>query len=270
MTMIEMVRTGILHVICFLVLGLSIAQPGVAAETTAPQATAARFTVDARVDQAILSQLDVRLSCDSATPPQQQLTLDFDGSGEFTVSVRGTGGASCTLVALLPTGQNVTYVGDGGSVIELDGQGCHFTGVSAGHANFCQVHVEKKATRLTVYKKWVGGTGEEPNVNIHLACNDEMQGIPLWINSDSSQNWELEVSDPNGIHCSVYEHERDTFRADRSDCSNLLIMPGASEECTLVNTKVVKRIQTLNRYGLGAMILVMLAVGLLAIKRFVR
>jgi hypothetical protein len=33
---------------------------------------------------------------------------------------------------------------------------------------------------------------------------------------------------------------------------------------------VVKRIQTLNRYGLGAMILVMLAAGLLAIKRLVR
>ena len=265
-----MVRTGILQVICFLVLGLSIAQPGAAAEITASQGTSASFTIDVRVDHAILSQLDVRLSCDSATPAQQQVTLDSDGSHEFTVSVRGTRGASCTLVALLPTGQNVRYVGDGGSVIELNGQGCHFTGVSAGHSNFCQVHVEKEVTRLTVYKKWVGGTGEEPNVNIHLACNEEIQGIPLWINSDSSQNWELEVADPNGIRCSVYEDELDTFRADRSDCSDLLILPGANEECTLVNTKVVKRIQTLNRYGLVAMILVMLAVGLLAIKRMVR
>jgi hypothetical protein len=267
---IEMVRTEIWHVICFLVLGLFIAKPGATAETAASQASLARFTIDARVDHAILSQLDVRLSCDSATPAQQQVTLDFDGSHEFTVSVQGMGGTSCTLVALLPSGQNVTYVGDGGSVIRLDRQGCHFTGVTAGHANFCQVHVEREATMLTVYKKWVGGTGEEPNVNIHLECNDEMQGIPLWINSGSSQNWELEVSEPNGIRCSVYEVEHDSFRADRSDCSDLLIMPGANEECTLVNTKVVKRIQTLNRYGLGAMILVMLAVGLLAIKRLVR
>ena len=265
-----MVRTEIWHVICFLVLGLFIAKPGATAETAASQATSARFTIDARVDHAILSQLDVRLSCDSATPPQQQVTLDFDGSHEFTVSVQGTRGASCTLVALLPAGQNVTYVGDGGSEIELSRQGCHFTRVSAGHSNFCQVHVEKEATRLTVYKRWVGGTGEEPNVNIHLECNDEMQGNPLWINSDSSQNWELEVADSNGIRCSVFEAELDTFRADRSDCSDLLIMPGANEECTLVNTKVVKRIQTLNRYGLGAMILVMLVVGLLAIKRLVR
>jgi len=273
-----MVRKGILQVVCFLVLGLSLAPklgsesqtltPNFAAETTAAQTTSARFTVDARVDHVILAQLDVRLSCNSATPAQQQVTLDFDGTHEFTVNVQGTGGATCTLVALLPTGQNVTYVGDGGSVIELDDQGCHFTAVSPGHANFCQVRVEKKATRLTVYKKWIGGTGEEPNVNIHLTCNHQTQGAPLWINADSAQSWELEVSDPNGIRCSVYEDERETFRADQSDCSNLLILPGADEACTLVNTKVVKRIETLNRYGLAAMILVMLTAGLLAIKKY--
>jgi len=252
--------------VSLLALSVTFLQPGLVAADTG----SARFTVDTKVDQAILSQLDVRLSCDFATPAQQQVTLDSDGTHEFTVNVQGTGGASCTLVALLPTGQNVTYVGDGGSVIELDDQGCHFTGVSAGHSNFCQVHVEKEATRLTVYKKWIGGKADVPNVNIRLACNEELQGAPRWINSDRPQTWELEVSDPNGIRCSVYENELDTFRADQSDCSNLLIMPGADEECTLVNTKVVKRIQTLNRYGLGAMILVMLAAGLLAIKRLVR
>jgi len=246
-------------------MSMPFAQSGAAAEPGS-----ASFTIDAKVDHTILSQLDVRLGCDSATPPLQQVTLDFDGTHEFTVSVRGMKGASCTLVAMLPTGQNVTYFGDGGSVIDLDDQGCHFTGVSAGHSNFCQVHVENEVTRLTVYKKWVGGTGEEPNVNIHLECDHEMQGIPLWINSDSSQTWELEVADSDGIRCSVHEEEADTFRADQSDCSNLLILPGADEECTLINTKVVKRIQTLNLYGMGAMILIMLAVGLLAIKRLVR
>lgn len=252
--------------VCLLALSLSFIQSGLAAAATG----SASFTVDAKVDREILSQLDVRLSCEAATPPEQRATLGFDGSHEFTVSVPATGGASCTLVALLPSGQKVSYLGDGGSVIELDHQGCHFTGVSAGHANFCQVHVEKEATSLTVYKKWVGGTGAEPNVNIHLLCNDETQGIPLWINSDSAQTWELDVSDPNGIRCSVVEDERDAFRADQSDCNNLLILPGADEECTLVNTKVVKRIEMLNRYGLGAMILVMLTAGLLAIKRAVR
>ena len=99
--MIKLVRTGILKVVSLPVLGLSLAQPGAAAETTASQTTASQttasqttlagFTVDARVDQTIISQLDVRLSCDSATPAQQQSTLGFDGTHEFTVSVQGRG-----------------------------------------------------------------------------------------------------------------------------------------------------------------------------------
>jgi len=261
-----MTRYLLLLTVYLLVLSMCFNPPGLAA--AGPES--ASFTVDAKVDQSILSQLDVRLGCDSATPSVQRVTLDFDGTHEFTVNVRGKKGASCTLVARLPTGQNVTYVGDGGSVINMDDHGCHFTGVAAGHSNFCQVHVENEMTRLTVYKKWIGGTGEEPNVNIHLVCNHEMQGIPLWISSDSSQTWELEVAGSDGIRCSVHEEEADTFRKDQSDCNNLLIMPGTDEECTLVNTKVVKRIETLNRYGLGAMILIMLAAGLLAIKRLVR
>ncbi len=255
---------GILAIAGLLILSLSPEPVAAAGE-----AALARFTVDVRVDHAILEKLDVRLTCDSASPEQQQVTLAFDGTHEFVVSVQDAGKASCTLVALLPTGQNVTYVGDGGSVIELDDQGCHFTGVSAGHSNFCQVHVEKQATRLTVYKKWVGGAGEEPDIKINLVCNNKPQGGPLWINSDAPQTWELEPSDSNGMRCSVNEKELDTFRADLGDCKNLLIMAGTHEECTLVNTKVVKRIEMLNRYGLGAMILVILGAGLLAIKRLV-
>ena len=276
--MVEIVHKGKLQTACLLVLGLSLAQSaasnlGSESQTLTPnfaQTTSARFTVDARVNQVILAQVDVRLSCNSATPAQQQVTLDFDGTHEFTVSIQGTRGATCTLVPLLPSGQNVTYVGDGGSVIELDHHGCHYTGVSPGHANFCQVQVGKEATRLTVYKRWIGGTGEEPNIHIHLVCNQQTQDIVLWINADSAQTWELEVSDPDGIRCSVYEDELESFRVDQSDCSDLLILLGADEACTLVNTKVVKRIETLNRYGLGAMILIMLTAGLLAIKRLVR
>ena len=262
----EMARRLFLPTIYLLALSLSSIQPGLAAAVPG----SARFTVDAKVDQSFLAQLDVRLSCDSAAPAQQLATLDFDGTHEFTVTVLGAASASCTIVALLPAGQNVTYVGDGGSVIEFDEQGCHFSGVSAGHSNFCQVYVEPDTTRLTVYKKWIGGSGEERDVQIYLTCNHKSQGSPKWINSDLPQAWDLEVTDADGLRCSIGEEELDTFRADQSDCRNVLILPGADEACTLVNTKVVKRIETLNRYGLGVMILIMLTVGLLAIKRLLR
>ena len=262
-----MIRRLFLLTTSLLLLSLFANQPLVAAQATTLETPSARFTVDARVDPAILSILDVRLICESGTPNQQQVTLDFDGTHEFSVNAPDSRRISCTVMALLPDGQNVKYVGDGGSQLELDEQGCHFNGVAAGHSNFCQVHVARQATRLTVYIKWIGGTGEEPNVNIFLSCNSEMQGVPLWINSKASQSWELEVTDPNGFSCHVFQDVLDSFRADQSDCRELLIMPGANEECTMVNTKVVKRIEMLNRYGLGAMILIMLAAGLLAIKR---
>jgi hypothetical protein len=224
-----MIRPPFLLITGLLLLSLSTNQPLVAAQTTTLETTSARFTVDARVDPAILSNLDVRLICDSGTPIQQQVTLDFDGSHEFSVNVPGSRGLSCTVEVLLPSGQNVKYVGDGGSQLELDDQGCHFKGVAAGHSNFCQVHVARQATRLTVYIRWVGGTGEEPNVNIFLSCNSEMQGVPLWINSKASQSWDLEVTDPNGFSCHVFQDVLDSFRADQSDCMELLILPGANE-----------------------------------------
>ena len=225
------------------------------------------ITVDAKVDKSNISTIEVSLVCNSATPGKQQLVLDSDGSHEFTIKPDLVGVANCTLAAIMPNDQKVRYAGDGGSNVDFDNNGCHFSGIKPGHVNYCQVHVEKEKTSLTVYKKWMGASDGAPNVEIHLVCDGKSQGLPLSINSDSPQTWELDVASPEGVRCEVLEMELDTFRADRSDCKSLLIMPGAAEECTLVNTKVVKRIQVLNRYGLIAMIMVMLGVGLAAISR---
>jgi hypothetical protein len=67
----------------------------------------------------------------------------------------------------------------------------------------------------------------------------------------------------------VFERERDDFRADISDCQDLIVRPGAREECTMVNTKVVKMIQMLNRYGLFVMIGVFAIAGMVAARRMV-
>jgi hypothetical protein len=164
----------------------------------------------------------------------------------------------------------VTYLGDGGSTVRLDGEGCHFSGISPGHSNFCQIQVEREPASITVYKKWIGATGDEPDVRIHLLCGRELVGEPLELGSDAPRSWELDVSDSAGVQCHVFEVELDSFRADQSDCLDLLVTPGAREECTMVNTKVVKRIEMLNRYGISLMILLVFAVGLIAIKRMVQ
>ena len=120
---------------------------------------------------------------------------------------------------------------------------------------------------LLVYKKWIGASGDEAKVEIRLSCGEDESFEPRFINRDQPDGWQIEHVPADGFFCSAREIERDTFIADAEDCRELLVVPGQDVECTMVNTKVVKRIDMLNRYGLGLMIVVMLAAGLVAVKK---
>jgi len=125
-----------------------------------------------------------------------------------------------------------------------------------------------QSARLMVYKKWIGGSGDEANVTIELFCPQEDTHPTRFINRDHPEGWVILNVPAEGFVCSVRELERETFIADASDCINLFVLPEQEVECTMVNTKVVKRIEMFNRYGLTAMIIVMLAAGLITVRRF--
>jgi hypothetical protein len=121
---------------------------------------------------------------------------------------------------------------------------------------------------IQVYKKWIGAAGDEANSEIHLSCNPQGRFEPRFISTDKAEGWDVSDVPANGMFCSVQEIEQETFIADVTDCQELLLVPGQAAECTIVNTKVVKRIDMLNRYGLIIMISVMLGAGLAAVRRF--
>jgi len=121
---------------------------------------------------------------------------------------------------------------------------------------------------LLVYKKWIGASGDEANAEIRLSCGGQSAYDPRFINTDRPDGWRLEHVPPDGVFCTVQEVGRDTFIADAEDCRDLLVVPGRDVECTVVNTKIVKRIDMLNRYGIGLMIAVMLTAGLAAVRKF--
>jgi len=121
---------------------------------------------------------------------------------------------------------------------------------------------------LQVYKKWIGAAGDEANSEIHLHCDSHSQFEPRFINTERTEGWDVTGVPTDGVFCSVQEVELETFIADVADCRELLLVPGQAAECTIVNTKVVKRIDMLNRYGLAMMIAVMLGAGLAAVRRF--
>ena len=128
--------------------------------------------------------------------------------------------------------------------------------------------VEAATVSVQVYKKWIGASGDEANSEVHLKCDSSIRFEPRFINTDRTEGWDVPDVPASGMFCSVYEVERDTFIADVTDCKRLLLVQGEPVECTVVNTKVVKRIDMLNRYGLVIMISVMLGAGLAAVRRF--
>jgi hypothetical protein len=123
------------------------------------------------------------------------------------------------------------------------------------------------AAEVLVYKKWIGATGEEAAVDIVLSCQGLEEFHELQLKQDRPDGWVIAGLSQQGTYCSVYEAPRDSFIADEKDCRDLLVLPGTSVECTLVNTKRVKRIEMLNRYGIVMMIAFILGAGLAAVHR---
>ena len=233
----------------------------------------ATFTVDARLGEGAPDGLPVNLRCGPVPDGEQRATqsgwLPREGSTVFEVTVPPAEGWTCNVSAEAPPGLYVRYRGDGGSAVDIDRDGCRFSEILAGHANFCQIQVRGQATSITVYKRWIGATREEPDVQIELVCGGQPVAGVRNINAGKPGGWALDLTDPEGILCDVLERENESFVPDPGDCRNLLILPGSEEECTMVNTKVVKMIDMLNRYGLAIMILIFMAVGMVAARRFV-
>jgi len=138
--------------------------------------------------------------------------------------------------------------------------------VAAADATVAPPDRNRNTVELRVYKKWIGASGNENRVEIYVTCEDGAQYGARFINRDQPDGWEIQGVSEKGVFCSVHEVVQDTFVGDDQDCLNLLVLPGQDVECTMVNTKVVKRIEMLNRYGLGLMIVIMLIAGLTSVK----
>jgi hypothetical protein len=230
----------------------------------------ALFTVDVRLQATAQDHVDVRIECGAPDDALQvELSIPAGGSRTFTVPVPPEREIACELTAAALPGQVLRYVGDGGSTFDLDANNCRFTGVRAGHANFCQIRVQSRETSLTVFKHWIGTSDPQADSRVFLDCGPDAVFDPLEINERRPGSWRFEIQTAEGLRCSVDEEAQESFIPDVSDCSDLLIRAGAREECTVVNTKVVKMIEMFNRYGLALMIVLFMIVGGLAARRMV-
>jgi hypothetical protein len=248
-----------------LILACFLVMPFPAFAQASPQQ--ALLTIDARFEKSRLVELELELMCNSGKPRSEYNTLANDGSFNWTIEFPPNAPTVCQLVARLPAGYSATYSAAGDSPSKSGSDGCQYRRITAGDQNQCRVEVTQDPVRLEVYLEWVGASGDEPDVRVSLECESGEYSGYRYVNAGSPDGWDIRDIDPEGILCNVSEEVRETFRPDIIDCQGLLILPGKGEACTLINTKIVKRIEMLNRYGKVIMILLVLAVGLVAARR---
>jgi hypothetical protein len=232
------------------------------------ESTLATISVTGQFSERLLPVLKFDLSCGQGHPENGTFTLAGAGKLELDIADFENPRASCRVTADLPRGYTAVYSASGDSGPLADRKGCRFTRITAGHGNQCRIEVTQDPVTLTVYNKWIGASGDEADIRVSLDCESGEYSGSRYINEGSPKGWEIRNVDPDGILCNVSESVRDNFSPDIIDCQGLYILPGKGEECTMFNTKIVKRIETLNRYGKFLMIFLVLAIGLAAAKRF--
>lgn len=228
----------------------------------------AQVSVDAQFESSRLPSLDLELMCSQATPERESVQLTQNTQFDWSTGELTGDQSNCALIANLPEGYTASFRADGSTAQNVNETACQFRPVRAGQTRQCQITVTQDPVRLMVYLTWIGPSGEEEDVRVDLSCESGVYSGYRYVNEGKPQGWEIRDIDPEGILCNVNERVRDNFRPDIIDCQGLWIRPGKGEECTLTNTKIVKRIEMLNRYGRLIMILLVLGVGLIAVKRF--
>jgi hypothetical protein len=234
----------------------------------AQESQAAPVLLEAKFNPRLLEQIEVDVLCSSGQLIEQVFSLDAGKRLAVTPESYLPGKTICQVRAQPAPGYSVVHSARSNGVSSADLNGCHFSQLTDDDEAYCLVSVTQDNVPLTVYKKWVGGSGEENDVQINLECESGKYSGSRFINEGTPGGWEIEDIDPEGILCNVSEVVRDTFEPDIIDCQGLWILPGKGEECTLLNTKIVKRIEMLNRYGKLIMIVLVLGVGLVAVRRF--
>jgi len=224
--------------------------------------------IDVEFDARFLQIVDAELLCSSGSLKEQRFQMIDGIATRLELEQFQNAGTSCQLRVSPPFGYSAVYSARSERVSRANKNGCQYARISDGDSIYCHIGVVQDKVKLSAYKKWIGGSGEEDDVRISLECESGDFSGYRHINEGSPDGWDISNIDPVGVTCSVHETPGDTFISDESDCQSLVIFPGRGEECTMINTKIVKRIEMLNRYGKAIMIVVMLVAGLIAVRRF--
>jgi len=251
----------------------------------------ATFTVQSRfVDSNNITPVTLHLDCNTGQILDQSKTvLPNEGvNGKFEVSFvvtsLGTTPLNCTVTQDAPFGYTPSYtcLGVSECVAPQSADNCSFTNVIPGSDNLCTIQSTPNAVPFTVKKVWlfeaeeIGGTDY---ANIYLHCDNVFDGDGLADGKSMTWNWtvsgnaqrvaNIQPSFKGISHCRATESNAYSAVEAENGCESWIpvLIGDSSRSCTITNTVFLEGIPTLSDYGRLLLVLLMLGVGLVAIRR---
>jgi len=251
----------------------------------------ATFTVQSRfVDNNNITPVTLNLSCNTGlildqsktVQPNEGLAGKFEVS--FVVSSIGSTPLNCTVTQNAPFGYTPSYtcLGESDCVEAQSTTSCSFSNVASGTDNLCQVQSTPNPVPFTVIKQWLFEAeeiGEVEYANINFECQNVYDGDGVVDGNTMRWNWSVSGNaervasiqpDFRG-DTSCRATESNTFSAVEATngCADGIpvLIGDSARSCTITNTVFLEGIPTLGDYGRWLMVLLLLGVGLVAVRR---
>jgi hypothetical protein len=229
------------------------------------------------------AEVEVSLSCNTGLILDQSKNLSHGESVEFVLTSAGFGEANCEITETPLSGYSAAY-DDGFIESEVS---CVFENVDDGDENHCTITNSLQPVQVLITKQWLyEGSGGQPvneDFRVTLNCVDSPgQGGEIDGGSDEGSYWTRPVDSngnisislyvypywAGGTDCHVVESNIDSsVESDASDCDNLLVTVNSGDECTVTNSVFYEGIPTLDQYGKLMLALLLLGMGVFAMRR---
>ena len=228
----------------------------------------------------------LNISCTSGIPLEQSFTTQ-PGSGlevTFTVTEFQDGALDCHVWETTPDNYTATFECFSTGECSTTEDSCYFTSVSRGQDNLCVIRNYPGTAEVTVTSEWLDDIEllyKAAPVNVDLICRNLLGGDGTWSGDEMIWSWAFVPGDSSAVamvepgtggatECRTTASTENSAAELESNCEDWTYVFAGGEPltCTISNTTFFEGIPTLNRGGLLITVLLMLATGLVFVRRF--
>ena len=250
-----------------------------ASRTTCPGMGPARFKVTKDFDDDNPAEVAVTIECNTGLPLMQSTTISEGEDVTFVVDDFIDGEMSCEITETVPDGYSVAYF-DGET---SSPESCRFEEVELGSDQSCDITNSLQQVEIEVTKVWVDDNPQFQAMNhaeatwscsnVAFECEEGRgsscdSGNLEFVGNPGTDQFSVFPAWDGGTLCSVQEISvmESGIEINDEDCASLIVFPGGSAQCTIINTRLYEGIPSLGQYGLVLLALLILGVGLIGIR----